>query len=320
MKGPLYCALFLTSYFNLAFGLTSPRLNTLTGVQRRADDISCGAIGVTSVFCIFDPLKGNSDLNTLQAFRLAISKTSLPDTTKYGNGENIICIPKSTTLDIGGGEVIPISFPIEIASGGMLQTQRLVRCSLLIRSGICIFPEKLTDGPLTLKQIKPLVDELINEGCETCGQIPIHYNDTNPSNRAKGGVLKVDYKDKAPCINKCIGPNESAPSSTATSTAGSTKATTPRTTSSTIEPLPSQTFVLGALPPLDNTVTAGNGIALPPTGTLQIQPNTAAAIRASGSAQPVKSAASTSHAKSFVTNMLLQIFLFSTAIMSFSSF
>ena len=67
--------------------------------------------------------------------------------------------------------------------------------------GICLFPQ--FGGSLTLGQIRPLVDAILDHGCGTCGSVPIHFVDQG-SNDPSDGILTFNYVAKPYCDEGCI--------------------------------------------------------------------------------------------------------------------
>ncbi|KAN0072926.1 hypothetical protein V8E54_009040 [Elaphomyces granulatus] len=186
------------------------------GLPKRADGFTCSS-PPTSILCPSLKTVNANGLNVLEALYFGMQNASLPDSTTYNAGENIICVTHSSgpTIDLSGN----IGASADGVSAGL---------------GICIFPEgdpqTNASDPITLGQVKPLVDYMINHGCKVCGEIPIHFLDRNVTNAiGNGGLLKVDYKTNDNCIDKCIGPwsykGNLNSNSNSTATAATTSAT-----------------------------------------------------------------------------------------------
>ena len=78
--------------------------------------------------------------------------------------------------------------------------------------GVCLFPQDMADGAtLSLGDIRPLVDSIVEHNCHTCGSVPIHFVDEG-SNDSKDGILTFNYVDNPDCIGECISANGTASS------------------------------------------------------------------------------------------------------------
>lgn len=56
---------------------------------------------------------------------------------------------------------------------------------------------------MTLGQIRPLADKVIEHGCKTRGNVPIHEVDEG-SNDPKDGILTFNYVKTPFCDGQCI--------------------------------------------------------------------------------------------------------------------
>lgn len=70
---------------------------------------------------------------------------------------------------------------------------------MTFEDGICLFPQGAT---LTLEKIRPLIEALIEHGCENCGSVPIHYVDRG-SNNTHRGILAANCVSKVSCTSNC---------------------------------------------------------------------------------------------------------------------
>lgn len=102
----------------------------------------------------------------------AVGDTNLDSSTVYNSGDHIACI------DFGS-------------------------------SGLCLFPQ---GASLTLEQIKPLINALINHGCKRCGSVPVHFVDQG-SNDPEPGILTFNMVKNAACSGNCLFANPAVPTS-----------------------------------------------------------------------------------------------------------
>lgn len=75
-----------------------------------------------------------------------------------------------------------------------------ISCIDFRHHAICLF---LQGASLTLGQIKPLIDALIDHKCMRCGSIPIHLVDQG-SNDPSSGILTFNYSQDTDCTGICI--------------------------------------------------------------------------------------------------------------------
>ena len=59
---------------------------------------------------------------------------------------------------------------------------------------------------LTLGDIRPLMDALLEHGCGTCGSVPVEFV-TKGNNDPSPGILTANYVSSPSCIDNCIGSN-----------------------------------------------------------------------------------------------------------------
>ncbi|KAF9773946.1 hypothetical protein IL306_008147, partial [Fusarium sp. DS 682] len=69
----------------------------------------------------------------------------------------------------------------------------------LAHTGFCAFLQNT--GGLPGKDIKRLLQELVNHGCAKCGSVPAFYPSNNDNNAH--GILTVNYVYKPNCIGIC---------------------------------------------------------------------------------------------------------------------
>lgn len=66
--------------------------------------------------------------------------------------------------------------------------------------GICAFPNYLKPGAnLTLAQIRPLADQVLEHGCKTCGSATVKWGNSN-----EDGYLTFNYVNNPFCDGECI--------------------------------------------------------------------------------------------------------------------
>lgn len=71
------------------------------------------------------------------------------------------------------------------------------------KGGFCLF---LQGASLTLDQIRPLTNALLQHNCKKCGSVPIHLVDRG-SNDPRSGILTINYVSDSTCTGKCIPAN-----------------------------------------------------------------------------------------------------------------
>ncbi|KAF6238318.1 hypothetical protein HO173_003598 [Letharia columbiana] len=132
----------------------------------------------------------------VQILRDAIYATSKPLTTTYTEGQHVVCISSSESVTIGSD----ISKGID-ASGASESTGGNYKLDVAIGTGgICAFPNYLKAGAsLTLAQIQPLADQVLEHKCKTCGSATVDWG-----NSPKDGYLTFNYVEDPFCDGDCI--------------------------------------------------------------------------------------------------------------------
>jgi len=126
------------------------------------------------------------NLGVVQTLRDAMYHTTKSDSTNYANGDHVICVGSSVSLNIPYlGKLIPVTL-------GGLNTG----------GGICVFPANLEkNSTISLGEIKKLSDQLLDNNCNTCGMIPIDYPNKSSD---EGPIIKFDYVTNPKCTGECI--------------------------------------------------------------------------------------------------------------------
>ena len=67
--------------------------------------------------------------------------------------------------------------------------------------GICAFPNYLkpVGSRLTLAEIRPLADQVLEHGCKTCGSATVEWGNSNAE-----GYLTFNYVENPFCDGQCI--------------------------------------------------------------------------------------------------------------------
>ncbi|KAL8746769.1 MAG: hypothetical protein Q9190_001248 [Brigantiaea leucoxantha] len=128
----------------------------------------------------------------VQVLRDAVWESQKPNSTTYNDKDHIICISQTDKITLSGdagveGEGLSGTFGLS----GDLDIQA---------GGICLFPQHTS---LTLEQIRPLTDSVLEHGCSTCGSVPIHFVDQG-SNDPSSGILTFNYVENPFCDKECI--------------------------------------------------------------------------------------------------------------------
>jgi hypothetical protein len=95
------CSIFLAFRFLLIVGVVYANDDHFNDLLKRDDNgYSCTA--QTSILCPSHNTVNAAGLNTLEALYFGMQNTSLPDSTLYTDGENVICIGHKSgpTIDI----------------------------------------------------------------------------------------------------------------------------------------------------------------------------------------------------------------------------
>ena len=153
----------------------------------------------------------NSPESVIQILRDAVWDSALPNSTSYNSGDHIICVSQSQPITIGvGADVDGLSGTFGLSGS-------------IPEGGICLFPQGAT---LTLGQIRPLTDAILEHKCTTCGSVPIHFVDEG-SNDPSDGILTFNYVQDPFCVGNCISDTgSSGPSSITSSPEGGAVTTT----------------------------------------------------------------------------------------------
>ncbi|KAF6222458.1 hypothetical protein HO133_001544 [Letharia lupina] len=128
----------------------------------------------------------------VQILRDAVWAASESNSTTYGDGSHIICISQTDTVTISasaGGDYDGVTGSFSLS--GDLSVGA---------GGICLFPQ---GASLSLEQIRPLTDAILEHGCSTCGSVPIHFVDQG-SNDPSDGILTFNYVENPFCDQQCI--------------------------------------------------------------------------------------------------------------------
>ena len=149
--------------------------------------------------------------SVIQILRDAVWDSSKPNTTTYSSGDHVICVSQSQPITIGLGPDID----------GLSGTFGL--SGSIPEGGICLFAQGTA---LTLGQIRPLTDAILEHGCTTCGSVPIHFVDEG-SNDPSDGILTFNYVKDPFCVGNCISDTGSSGASSITlASAGGSAPTT----------------------------------------------------------------------------------------------
>ncbi|MCJ1463341.1 hypothetical protein MMC07_001948 [Pseudocyphellaria aurata] len=146
--------------------------------------INCRGSGL----CRLATWENNKAESIIQILRDAVYASSKDKSTVYNSGDHIICVGANqpVTITAGAGyEGVTGSFALSGNIHG---------------GGICLFPQ---GAALTLEQIRPLTDKLLEHGCGTCGSVPIHFVDQG-SNDPSAGILTFNYVKNPYCDGNCI--------------------------------------------------------------------------------------------------------------------
>ncbi|MCJ1463959.1 hypothetical protein MMC07_002569 [Pseudocyphellaria aurata] len=132
----------------------------------------------------------------VQILRDAVWASTKDNSTVYNSGDHIICVGANQPITIGAGagyEGVSGTFSL----GGNIH-----------EGGVCLFPQ---GSALTLEQIRPLTNSVLEHGCKTCGSVPIHYVDQG-SNDPGAGILTFNYVKNPYCDGNCISATGGTPS------------------------------------------------------------------------------------------------------------
>lgn len=123
-----------------------------------------------------------------QILRDAVWASDKDPSTVYNSGDHIICVGSNQAITLTGGA------EGEGASGSFSLDGNIHE------GGICLFPQGTS---LTLDQIRPLADAVLEHGCNTCGSVPRHFVDQG-SNDPQWGILTFNYVQNPYCAGNCI--------------------------------------------------------------------------------------------------------------------
>ena len=144
----------------------------------------------------------------MQVLRDAVWQSTASNDTAYVNGDHVICVAEKQPITLTGTATYNTP-QTEGGSGSLAGSFGLA--GGLNTGGICLFPQYMADGAsLTLSQIRPLMDKLLEHGCGTCGSVPIHFVDQG-SNDPKDGILTFNYVKNPYCTEKCLSGTGGAP-------------------------------------------------------------------------------------------------------------
>lgn len=152
-----------------------------------------------SSLCPLARFENKNAESIIQILRDAIYATSKPNTTTYTEGQHIVCVSSSETITIGSDFTKGID-----ASGASESTGGNYKLDVAIGTGgICAFPNYLKPSAnLTLAQVRPLADQVLEHKCKTCGSATVDWG-----NSPEGGYLTFNYVDDPFCDRECISGN-----------------------------------------------------------------------------------------------------------------
>ncbi|MCJ1247407.1 hypothetical protein MMC30_004621 [Trapelia coarctata] len=186
-------------------------------------------------------------VSVIQLLRDAVWESVKPNSTIYSSGDHIICVSQSQPITIGiGGNIDGISGMFTLSGS-------------IPEGGICLFPQKAS---LTLGQIRPLTNAILEHGCSSCGSVPIHFVDEG-SNDPSSGILTFNYVKNPFCDGDCISDTGSPGASSVKSTfaSGATGTTfimsEPAAASSTIGPTESAATAEVSVTTRATTISSG---------------------------------------------------------------
>ena len=133
----------------------------------------------------------------IQVLRDAVWASDKDNSTVYNSGDHVICVGSTQPVTIEAGaeyEGVSGSFSLD---------------GSISEGGICLFPQ---GSALTLEQIRPLTNAILEHGCGTCGSVPIHFVDQG-SNDPGAGILTFNYVKSPFCDGNCISATGGAPPS-----------------------------------------------------------------------------------------------------------
>ncbi|KAK4694062.1 hypothetical protein P7C71_g3450, partial [Lecanoromycetidae sp. Uapishka_2] len=126
----------------------------------------------------------------VQILRDAVYASQVDPSTVYNDGDHIICISQTDTVTItatAGGDYDGVTGSFSLS--GDLSVGA---------GGICLFPQGTS---LTLGEIRPLTDSILEHGCSTCGSVPKGFPGSNDPSQ---GILTFNYVENPFCDKTCI--------------------------------------------------------------------------------------------------------------------
>ena len=155
---------------------TSTVRNTLLFLSTLLPDIT-SALGINcrgSGMCTIASWENKARERITQVLRDAIYNSPKPANTTYGNGDHIICVSQFQQITLtNGGEQ-----GVEADGVTKTLTSSIGLSGAIGGGGICLFPHYMAEGAtLSLADIRPLTDAILEHGCGTCGSVPIHYHE-----------------------------------------------------------------------------------------------------------------------------------------------
>lgn len=128
----------------------------------------------------------NEGTDIIQGLRDAMYASRVSENTTYGNGDHIVCVTNTIPVSILLGTAY-----VSVTLGGGVPA-----------GGVCLFPQQLPSGTaITLRQVRGLVDYLLQHGCKTCGSVPVTYPGDN---RVANGELTFNFVSNPACTGTCI--------------------------------------------------------------------------------------------------------------------
>ena len=132
-------------------------------------------------------------VSVIQGLRDFVWASPKPNSTTYKSGDHIICVSQNQPITISpsftGPSIDGVSAGASVGLSGTIS-----------EGGICLFPQHTS---LTLEQIRPLTDAILDHKCTTCGSVPIHFVDEG-SNDPGAGILTFNYVAAPTCDRNCI--------------------------------------------------------------------------------------------------------------------
>lgn len=156
----------------------------LTATTASALGINCRGSGL----CHLATWSNKAPESITQILRDAVWASDKDPSTVYNSGDHIICVGSNQPVTFTGGATA------KGASGSFSLNGNIHG------RGICLFPQ---GASLTLEQIRPLTDAVLEHDCKTCGSVPIHFADQG-SNDPQWGILTFNYVKNPYCVGNCI--------------------------------------------------------------------------------------------------------------------